>query len=236
MCEKHTTQPYPPYIAQEIEVGDVWFYGGRFKVFGRWGLLTGLRSFWYAFGDISNTVKWVLVCGSITMVIGSACLPHFGCLGGTKRGLSIHHEWNLRNIFFHLYHQNGVQAGSRAHVMRCEACGVNLCLRVLSTPGNENLNQLINWEGHHVPIKRLIIAYHCNPNLANLNSYRKLSLCTGLKTLNVYYMNVLELSTPRFFLNFALPAALEDQQESILLYSIIDTQLYFLRPVGCLPR
>jgi len=98
--------------------------------------------------------------------------------------------------------------------MRCEASGVNLCLRVLSPPGNENLNQLINWERHHVPIKRLIIAYHCNPNLANLNSYRKLSLCTGLKTLNVYYMNVLELSTPRFFLNFALPAALEDQQSS----------------------
>jgi hypothetical protein len=38
-----------------------------------------------------------------------------------------------------------------------------------------------NWEGHHVPIKRLIIAYHCNPNLANLNSYQKLSVHTGLK-------------------------------------------------------
>ncbi len=48
-------------------------------------------------------------------------------------------------------------------------------------PGQEELNRLTNWEGHHVPIKRLIVAYHCNPNLANLTSYRKLSLRTGLK-------------------------------------------------------
>ncbi len=52
---------------------------------------------------------------------------------------------------------------------------------VLLPPGKENLNQLTNWEGHHVPIKRLIIAYHRNPNLANLNSYQKLSVRTGLK-------------------------------------------------------
>ncbi len=48
-------------------------------------------------------------------------------------------------------------------------------------PGKDNLNQLTNWEGHHIPIKRLIIAYHCNPNLANLNLYQKLSVRTGLK-------------------------------------------------------
>jgi hypothetical protein len=41
-------------------------------------------------------------------------------------------------------------------------------------PGKENLNQLTNWEGHPVQIKRLIIAYHRHPNLANLNSYWKL--------------------------------------------------------------
>ncbi len=52
---------------------------------------------------------------------------------------------------------------------------------VFSQPGQEELTKLTNWEGHHVPIKRLIVAYHCNPNLANLNSYRKLSTCTGLK-------------------------------------------------------
>ncbi len=52
---------------------------------------------------------------------------------------------------------------------------------VLSPPGKENLNQLTNWVGQHVPIKRLTIAYHRNPNLANLNSYQKLSLLTGLK-------------------------------------------------------
>ncbi len=49
-------------------------------------------------------------------------------------------------------------------------------------PGKECLNQLRNWEGHWVPIKCLIVAYHCNPNLANLNSYCKLSSRTGPKT------------------------------------------------------
>jgi hypothetical protein len=48
-------------------------------------------------------------------------------------------------------------------------------------PGKENLNQLIIWEGHHVTIKRLIIAYYRTPNLANHNSYQKLSVHTGLK-------------------------------------------------------
>ena len=52
---------------------------------------------------------------------------------------------------------------------------------VFSPPNQDKLTELTNWEGHHVPIKRLIVAYHRNPNLANLNSYRKLSTRTGLK-------------------------------------------------------
>jgi hypothetical protein len=52
---------------------------------------------------------------------------------------------------------------------------------VLLPPGKKELTELTNWEGHHVPIKRLIVAYHRNPNLANLNSYRKLETRTGLK-------------------------------------------------------
>jgi hypothetical protein len=76
-------------------------------------------------------------------------------------------------IFLHIpYHPQNPSSGFVQNIWR------NL---VLSPPGKENLNQLTNWEGHHVPIKRLIIAYHRNPNLANLNPYRKLSLRTGLK-------------------------------------------------------
>jgi hypothetical protein len=48
-------------------------------------------------------------------------------------------------------------------------------------PGEENLNRLKNHLGHRVPVKRLIVAYRCNPNIANLTSYRKLSSRTGLK-------------------------------------------------------
>jgi hypothetical protein len=50
---------------------------------------------------------------------------------------------------------------------------------VLLPPDKENLNQLTNWEGHHVPIKRLIIAYHCNLNLANLKSYQNSQYAQG---------------------------------------------------------
>ena len=76
-------------------------------------------------------------------------------------------------IFLHIpYHPQNPSSGSIQSLWR------NL---VLSPPGKENLNQLTNWEGQHVPIKRLTIAYHRNPNLANFNSYRKLSLRTGLK-------------------------------------------------------
>jgi hypothetical protein len=52
---------------------------------------------------------------------------------------------------------------------------------VFLPPGKKELTKLTNWEGHHVPIKRLIVAYHRNPNLANLNLYRKLETRTGLK-------------------------------------------------------
>jgi len=52
---------------------------------------------------------------------------------------------------------------------------------VFSPPGEKELTKLTNHMGHHVPIKRLIIAFHRNPNLANLNSYRKLATRTGLK-------------------------------------------------------
>ena len=76
-------------------------------------------------------------------------------------------------IFLHIpYHPQNPSSGFVQNIWRNT---------VLSPPGKENLNQLTNWEGHHVPIKRLIIAYHRNPNLANLNSYRKLSPHTGLK-------------------------------------------------------
>ncbi len=56
---------------------------------------------------------------------------------------------------------------------------------VLLLPGKENLNQLTNWEGHHVPIKRLIITYHCNPNLANRGSGPKnVIFSNGLKIIS----------------------------------------------------
>jgi hypothetical protein len=78
-----------------------------------------------------------------------------------------------KRIFLHIpYHPQNPSSGFVQNLWQ------NL---VLLPPGKENLNQLTNSEGQHVPIKRLTIAYHCNPNLANLNSYRKLSLCTGLK-------------------------------------------------------
>jgi hypothetical protein len=48
-------------------------------------------------------------------------------------------------------------------------------------PGKQNLNQLKNHLGHRVPIKRLIVAYFCSLNLANLTSYCTLSSRTGLK-------------------------------------------------------
>jgi hypothetical protein len=76
-------------------------------------------------------------------------------------------------IFLHIpYHPQNLSSGFVQNIWQ------NL---VLWPPGKENLNQLTNWEGHHNQIKRLIVAFCRNPNLANLNSYRKLSLRTRLK-------------------------------------------------------
>jgi hypothetical protein len=52
---------------------------------------------------------------------------------------------------------------------------------VFEPPGEKKFNELKNTSGFHVPIKRLIVAYHRAPNLANLLSYRKLENRTGLK-------------------------------------------------------
>lgn len=69
---------------------------------------------------------------------------------------------------------------------------------VFLPPGQEELTKLTNWEGHHVPIKRLIVAYLCNPNLANLNLYHKLSMHTELKPSFILH-KWLEQSSPDFF-------------------------------------
>ncbi len=66
-------------------------------------------------------------------------------------------------IFFHLpYHPQNPLSSVIQSLWR------NL---IFSPLGKRDLNQMTNWEGHRIPIKRLIVAFHCNPNLANLNSY-----------------------------------------------------------------
>ncbi len=68
-----------------------------------------------------------------------------------------------KRIFFHIpYHPQNPSSGFIQNLYQ------NL---VYLPPGKKDLNQMTNWEGHHVPIKRLIDAFHRNPNLANLNSY-----------------------------------------------------------------
>jgi hypothetical protein len=52
---------------------------------------------------------------------------------------------------------------------------------ILSPSGKESLNLLKNWNNYPVPVKRLNIAYHQKPNLANLLSYRNLTKRMGLK-------------------------------------------------------
>ncbi len=68
---------------------------------------------------------------------------------------------------------------------------------IYSPPGKKTLNQLKNHFRHRVPVKRLIVAYRCNLNLANLNSYRKLSSRTGLKV-SSFIWTVIQIS-PYFF-------------------------------------
>ncbi len=79
-----------------------------------------------------------------------------------------------KRIFFHIpYHPQNPSSGFIQNLWQ------NL---VHLPPGKKDLNQMMNWEGHHVPIKRLIAAFHRNPNLTNLNSYQKLTIRTGLKS------------------------------------------------------
>ena len=76
-------------------------------------------------------------------------------------------------IFLHIpYHPQNPSSGFIQNLWQ------NL---VNSLPGKKDLNQMTNWEGHQVPIKRFIVAFHRNPNIANLNSYQKLTIRTGLK-------------------------------------------------------
>ncbi len=75
-------------------------------------------------------------------------------------------------IFFHLpYHPQNPSSGF------IQSLWQNL---IFLLPGQEELTKMTNHEGHHIPIKKLVVAYHCNPNLANLNSYHKLSMLPGL--------------------------------------------------------
>jgi hypothetical protein len=65
-------------------------------------------------------------------------------------------------IFLHLpYHPQNPSSGF------IQSLWQNL---IFLPPGQEELTKMTNHEGHHIPIKRLIVAYHRNPNLANLNS------------------------------------------------------------------
>jgi hypothetical protein len=76
-------------------------------------------------------------------------------------------------IFLHIpYHPQNPSSGSIQQLWRD---------LIYSPPGEKTLNQLKNHFGHRVPVKRLIVAYRCNPNIANLTSYCKLSSRTGLK-------------------------------------------------------
>jgi hypothetical protein len=76
-------------------------------------------------------------------------------------------------IFLHIpFHPQNPSSGNLQHLWND---------LIYSPPGEENLNRLKNHLGHRVPIKRLIVAYRRNPNIANLTSYRKLSSRTGLK-------------------------------------------------------
>jgi hypothetical protein len=77
-------------------------------------------------------------------------------------------------IFFHIpYHPQNHSSGFVQNLWQ------NL---IYLPPGKKDLHQMTNWEGHLVPIKRLIVAFHCNSNLANLNSYQNLTIRTGLKS------------------------------------------------------
>ncbi len=73
---------------------------------------------------------------------------------------------------------------------------------LLSPPGKEILNLLYNRSGYPVPVKRLTVAYHRNPNLANILSYRNLTKLQGWKPHHSSLVQ-LEMSMPSFFQSFA---------------------------------
>jgi hypothetical protein len=76
-------------------------------------------------------------------------------------------------VFFHLpFHPQNPSSGVTQRLWRD---------LILSPPNEESLNSLKNWSNYPVPVKKLTVAYHQNPNLANLLSYRNLTQCTGLK-------------------------------------------------------
>ena len=94
-------------------------------------------------------------------------------------------------IFLHIhYHPQNPSSGSIQWLWRD---------LIYSPPSKKTLNQLKNHFEHHVPVKRLNVAYCCNLNLANLNSYCKLSSRTGLKVSSLIW-TVLQVSPYLFTL------------------------------------
>jgi hypothetical protein len=78
-----------------------------------------------------------------------------------------------KHIFFHItYHPQLPPSKVTQQLWR---------VLVFAPLGEKTFNQLKNSSGHHVPIKRLILAYHQLLNLANLLLYCKLDTRTRLK-------------------------------------------------------
>ncbi len=76
-------------------------------------------------------------------------------------------------VFFHLpFHLQNPSSGVIQHIWQD---------LLLSPPVKEILNLLYNRSGYSVPVKRLTVVYHRNPNLANILSYRNPTKRTGLK-------------------------------------------------------
>ncbi len=76
-------------------------------------------------------------------------------------------------VFFHLlFHPQNPSSGAIQRLWQD---------LLLSPPGEERFNLQKNWCNYPVPVKNLTVAYHQNPNLANLLSYRNLIKCTGLE-------------------------------------------------------
>jgi hypothetical protein len=76
-------------------------------------------------------------------------------------------------IFFHVtYHPQSAGSKVIQHLWRN---------KIFSPPGKKIFTELKNSSNFHVPIKRLVVAYHRAQNLGNLLLYHKLSNRTGLK-------------------------------------------------------